>query len=163
MNPELVGQLNILAQIRGGELNTISQLGGGVLTLPEIFNDVGIESIVFNDDGSMTIILTDGTSYTSPCLIGPGVAPGGTTGQVLAKATDNDYETEWVDPGVQELPIATKEALGGIIVGNDLLVTDNGVLSVDKATAVQEDNTKPITAAAVYTEVGNINALLATI
>lgn len=152
MNPELVGQLNIVSQIRGG-----------ILTLPETFNDVGIESIVFNDDGSMTIVLTDGSSYTSPSLIGPGVAPGGTTGQVLAKATDNDYETEWVDPGVQELPIATKEALGGIIVGNDLLVTDNGVLSVDKATAVQEDNTKPITAAAVYVEIGNINAALATI
>ena len=163
MNPELVGELNIVAQLTGGELNTISQFQGGVLTLPEIFNDVGIQSIVFNDDGTMTIILTDGTSYTSPCLIGPGIAPGGTTGQVLAKATDDDYDTEWVDPGVQDIPIATTEILGGIIVGSDLLITNDGVLSVDKADAVQEDNTKPITAAAVYTEVGNINALLATI
>jgi hypothetical protein len=31
------------------------------------------------------------------------------------------------------------------------------------ATAVEADNTRPITSAAVYTEVGNINALLATI
>jgi hypothetical protein len=29
--------------------------------------------------------------------------------------------------------------------------------------AVEKDNTKPVTSAAVYTEVGNINALLATI
>lgn len=163
MNPELVGQLNILAQIRGGELNTISQLGGGILTLPETFNDVGIESIVFNDDGSMTIILTDGTSYTSPSLIGPGVAPGGTTGQVLAKATDDDYNTEWVDPGMADIPIATTDTLGGIIVGEDLLITEEGVLSIDKANSMYEDNTKPITAAAVYTEIGNINAALATI
>lgn len=163
MNPELVGQLNILAQIRGGELNTISQLGGGILTLPETFNDVGIESIVFNDDGSMTIVLTDGTSYTSPCLIGPGVAPGGTTGQVLAKATDDDYNTEWVDPGIADIPIATTDTLGGIIVGSDLLITEEGVLSIDKANSMYEDNTKPITAAAVYTEIGNINAALATI
>lgn len=34
---------------------------------------------------------------------------------------------------------------------------------VAPATSVEQDNTRPITAAAVYTEVGNINALLATI
>lgn len=61
------------------------------------------------------------------------------------------------------LPPATRGTLGGVIVGEDLQVTPEGVLSVDKATQVEEDNTKPITAAAVYTEVGNINALLATI
>lgn len=60
------------------------------------------------------------------------------------------------------LPIATKQLLGGIKVGEDLKIAANGTLSVDKATAVA-DNTKPITAAAVYKEVGNINALLATI
>lgn len=31
------------------------------------------------------------------------------------------------------------------------------------ATSVEQDNTRPITSAAVYTEIGNINALLATI
>lgn len=36
-------------------------------------------------------------------------------------------------------------------------------LEVDTTNAVEQDNTKPITAAAVYAEVGNINALLATI
>ena len=34
---------------------------------------------------------------------------------------------------------------------------------VAPAQSVEEDNTKPLTAAAVYTEIGNINALLATI
>lgn len=58
---------------------------------------------------------------------------------------------------------ATTTTLGGIIVGSDLLITEEGVLSVDKATAVEQDNTKPITAAAVYTEVGNIDVLLQTI
>ena len=60
------------------------------------------------------------------------------------------------------LPTATKQLLGGIKVGEDLKITADGTLSVDKATAVA-DNTKPITAAAVYKEVGNINAILATI
>ena len=36
-------------------------------------------------------------------------------------------------------------------------------LMVDAADAVEQDNTKPVTSAAVFTEVGNINALLATI
>lgn len=62
-----------------------------------------------------------------------------------------------------ELPPATVSTLGGVIVGDDLLVTAEGRLSIDKATSVEGDNTRPITAAAVYTEVGNINALLSTI
>lgn len=65
--------------------------------------------------------------------------------------------------GSYVLPPATTGTLGGVIVGDDLLVTPEGRLSVDKATTVEEDNTRPITAAAVYAEVGNINALLATI
>lgn len=34
---------------------------------------------------------------------------------------------------------------------------------VTPATSAEQDNTRPITAGAVYTEIGNINALLATI
>lgn len=62
-----------------------------------------------------------------------------------------------------ELKPATRTTLGGIIVGDNLLITEQGVLSVDTANAVEQDNTKPITAAAVYVEVGNIDALLQTI
>lgn len=47
-------------------------------------------------------------------------------------------------------------------IGDGLKVTDN-VLSVDTADIPEEDNTKPITSAAVYSEIGNINVLLATI
>ena len=64
--------------------------------------------------------------------------------------------------GVDLYP-ATKYSLGGIIVGEDLAVTTTGLLSVVKANQVEQDNTHPITAAAVYTEVGNINTLLQTI
>lgn len=58
---------------------------------------------------------------------------------------------------------ATDTTLGGIIVGEDLDITRTGVLSVIKANAVEQDNTHPITSAAVYTELGNIDALLRTI
>ena len=43
------------------------------------------------------------------------------------------------------------------------LKVEGGVLSVDTADAVEEDNTRPVTSAAVYTELGNVEALLANI
>lgn len=53
---------------------------------------------------------------------------------------------------------------GGYTIGEGLkLDAATNTLSVDTAEAVEKDNTKPVTSAAVYTEVGNINALLATI
>ena len=53
---------------------------------------------------------------------------------------------------------------GGYTIGEGLkLDAAPNTLSVDTAAAVAKDNTKPVTSAAVYTEVGNINALLATI
>ena len=48
----------------------------------------------------------------------------------------------------------------------DLLAKDSGykqLMWVTPATAVEQDNTRPITSAAVYTEVGNINALLSLV
>lgn len=47
--------------------------------------------------------------------------------------------------------------------GNGLSMAEDGTLSVDTADKAEKDNTKPITSAGVYTEIGNINALLATI
>lgn len=53
---------------------------------------------------------------------------------------------------------------GGYKIGDGLkLDTKTNTISVETAAAVERDNTKPITSAAVYTEVGNINALLETI
>lgn len=52
---------------------------------------------------------------------------------------------------------------GSITAGYGIKITEDGVISVDAAQAVEQDNTKPVTSAAVYTEVGNINALLETI
>lgn len=53
---------------------------------------------------------------------------------------------------------------GGYTIGDGLkLDAETNTLSVDTAEAVEKDNTKPVTSAAVFAEVGNINALLATI
>ena len=51
-------------------------------------------------------------------------------------------------------------------VGDILMKTSaasDGVSWVTPASDAEQDNTRPITSAAVYTEIGNINALLATI
>ena len=43
------------------------------------------------------------------------------------------------------------------------LKVEENVLMVDTANVVEEDNTKPVTSAAVYVEIGNIEALLASL
>lgn len=49
-------------------------------------------------------------------------------------------------------------------IGSGLILdAKTNTLAVDTADAVERDNTKPITSAGVYLEIGNINALLATI
>lgn len=51
----------------------------------------------------------------------------------------------------------------GGIVGDLLSKSADGAEWITPASAAEQDNTRPITAAAVYTEIGNINALLAAI
>lgn len=71
--------------------------------------------------------------------------------------------TEKIEMSMEKVPIATEERLGGVIVGENLKITKEGVLSVDTARKVEQDNTKPITSGAVFMEVGNIEALLKNI
>lgn len=54
------------------------------------------------------------------------------------------------------------EPVEDIAIDDTLKLTD-GVLGVNTTDEVQEDNTRPITSAAVYTEVGNIDAILESI
>lgn len=77
---------------------------------------VGIASTVLNADYTLTITLTDGNSYTTPSIrgatgatgpAGPGVPTGGTTGQILAKVDNTDYNTQWVTPPPEEVFWAT--------------------------------------------------------
>ena len=54
------------------------------------------------------------------------------------------------------------QKIDGDKIGNGLKYED-GILSIDTADTVEQDNTKPVTSAAVYTKIGNIEALLANI
>lgn len=70
--------------------------------------------------------------------------------------THNNETEKWENTGV--------EASGKYEIGGGLKLDDaTNTLSVDTATDVEEDNTKPITSAAVYQTVGNIEILLGTI
>lgn len=89
------------------------------------------------------------------------------TGGLPEKPTDDVYAQiiellEGISATSGATP-ATKEKLGIIQVGENLKITEGGVLSVDTTNEANEDNTKPITSAGVFTQVGNIEVLLAAL
>lgn len=81
----------------------------------------------------------------------------------IKNAVDDYLKQNPPSGGITEIPIATHDTIGGIKIGNNLRISDDGVLSVETADAAEQDNTLPITSAAVHTAVGNIEILLATI
>lgn len=93
--------------------------------------------------------------------------------QVVTILYGNDYEKLVNKPSINGVVLVgnqTTESLGidplpeGGQTGDILMrVGDTGATWETPASSAEQDNTRPITAAAVYTEIGNINALLATI
>ena len=76
------------------------------------------------------------------------IPDGGEPGQVLTRTEEGAAWEDYAGAGG-----------GSYAVGHGLKV-EGGALVVDAAQAVERDNTLPVTSAAVYTEVGNIGALL---
>lgn len=122
---------------RGSEVQTLDIMDG--------VDGVGISGIEKTESiGNVdvyTITMTDGSSYTFTVTNGSGGGGGGSA----------------------DVPIASETVAGIVRVGENLKISADGVLSVDTATAVEEDNTRPVTSAAVQTTVGNIEILLKTI
>ena len=90
--------------------------------------------------------------------------------------TDNDYTVLANKPSINNVTLIgnlTSEDLGITasfpdqgLVGDILMKTGNtndSVSWVTPASSAEQDNTRPITSAAVFTEIGNINVLLSTI
>ena len=65
--------------------------------------------------------------------------------------------------GITEIPLMTETTVGGAKLGENLKISETGHLSVETADDFEGDNTRPITAAAVESTVGNIEILLKTI
>lgn len=122
---------------RGSEVQTLDIMDG--------VDGVGIAGIektaTIGNVDEYTITMTDGSSYTFTVTNGSGGGGGGSA----------------------DVPIASDTVAGIVRVGENLKISADGVLSVDTATAVEEDNTRPVTSAAVQTTVGNIEILLKTI
>lgn len=130
-------------KIEGGHRLTITRGSEAqTIDIPDGVDGAGIAGIEKTASVGLTdeytITLTDGSSYTFT-------------------VTNGD------SGGSADVPVASETVAGIIRVGENLKISADGTLGVVTATNVEEDNTRPITAAAVYTEVGNINALLETI
>lgn len=78
---------------------------------------------------------------------------------------DSDYSMEF-DTSIIINKVSGHALPPGGVYGDLIMKSsseDYAVEWITPASSAEEDNTRPITAAAVYTEIGNINALLATI
>lgn len=111
------------------------------------------------------------------------IQEGATPGQDTQPPTPTVYEQLLADIGnLDDLDTRSKDSLVAAInevfttgggggggggmpykIGNGLKITGGDTLEVNTAEDVEQDNTLPITSAAVYTTVGNIEALLSTI
>lgn len=80
---------------------------------------------------------------------------------VVFQPTDNEFTIEF-DTSSSSGSGLPKGGLPGDILTKRSLANGDSEW-VTPANSAEEDNTRPITAAAVYVEIGNINALLATI
>lgn len=88
-----------------------------------------------------------------------GFGPPGKSPYIGDNGTWMQWDGEkWVDTGV----VAGGGSGGSYIIGDGLKLEGNK-LSVDTVNEAMQDNTKPITSAAVFTTVGNIETILKTI
>lgn len=105
----------------------------------------------------------------------PRTAPGRDGLSAYEVAVKNGFkgtESEWLASLSSANPEIIKESVNEYLEKNPIdaafttdetLTLKGNVLSVNRANAVEQDNTLPITAAAVFTTVGNIEALLKNI
>jgi hypothetical protein len=90
--PGLAGPQGDAATIAVGEVET------GTPSTPASVTNVGTSgAAIFDFVIPQGVAGTNGTNGTNGAT-GPGVAVGGTTGQVLAKSSNTDYATQWVTP-----------------------------------------------------------------
>ena len=154
-------------------------LTGDTCTVPwEVLKTAGYQLVigVYGSNAEGTLVIP--TVYAMCGGIASGADPSGDTetdptlpiwAQIQALIGDlADLETEAKNNLVSAINeaeqtgrgSATAEKLGLVRIGKNLTITKDGVLSVDTADAVEKDNTKPVTSAAVHVEIGNIEVLL---
>ena len=145
----------------------------------------GGDSVVWHVTAADTLYPGDSGRCELRYYVGETLAKSRIWGTYVARAMDTPSETTppepekgWVDK-VLEAGTSAKEAAeraeeaakkaesavpaGSLSIGDGLKWAADGKLTVDTADKVEQDNTKPVTSAAVHTEIGNIEALLAAL
>jgi len=100
--------------------------------------DPQTNSISISDNANPVNLVVSGTVTALSPITGLPVdlnalPEGGNEGQYLAKASNADFDVEWVDPNLQLTPATTTE-LGGVKIGDNLNVDGSGTVSVPVAT-----------------------------
>lgn len=119
--------VKVVLTVSSGKSNDVissltSQVATGTAPVMK-FDDVN-DSFYSKNVTGVTSIST--TEDPVSAVTGQGVEPGGTTGQVLAKASNDDYDTEWVD--YNTLYITVRNVSGGTLL-KGTPVHDNGTTS----------------------------------
>jgi len=87
--------------------------------------------IVQNETSVTVDVLTQTVEIQSQGTVGPGVAAGGTTGQLLRKKSDANYDTEWATIIVEDARrlTAVREASGSIGGQRAVIANTDGTIS----------------------------------
>lgn len=131
-------------------------IGPGVLTAKidakTLLGSIGAGSVIVNDYVITLTEIPGGLNLT--------VKRGSEVQSMDVMGADEDAIAQLVEDYLTKNPPS-----GGTVFRPDgeTLLLENGVLRVNTADIAEEDNTRPITSAAVATQVGNIEALLKTI
>lgn len=132
-------------------------LDGPVLHIPLLAADTAVEGMC---KCSISVTQGDGVDNTD-------VFHGMVTQGLDSFGEEPDEPERGIIEQVNDAVRRAEEAAqgGGVKFTTDetLSMSEDGVLSVNTAADVEEDNTLPITSAAVYSTVGNIEVLLGTI
>ena len=97
----------------------------------------------------------------TPSEITPPEPEKGWVDKVLEAGTSAKEAAERAEEAAKQAESAVPS--GSLSIGDGLKWGADGKLTVDTADKVEQDNTKPVTSAAVHTEIGNIEALLAAL
>ena len=167
-----------------GVVELIAQRPGDEAPYPVVTARDG-DSVVWTVTSADTLYPGDSGRCELRYYVGETLAKSRIWGTYVARAMDTPSETAppepekgWVDQ-VLEAGTSAKEAaeraeeaakkaestvhVGSLSIGNGLKWESARKLAVDTADRVERDNTKPVTSAAVHTEIGNIEALLAAL
>ena len=167
-----------------GSVELIAQRPGDETPYPVVTTRGG-DSVVWSVTAADTLYPGDSGRCELRYYVGETLAKSRIWGTYVARAMGTPSETTppepekgWVDK-VLEAGTSAKEAAeraeeaakqaesavpsGSLSIGNGLKWAADGKLAVDTADKVEQDNTKPVTSAAVHTEIGNIEALLAAL